>query len=176
MQIFILVFLLKNTGAAADWMQAAITVRAAQCKGLTGTETAIASRFICQGTNMFFAPVIRRSYNPSFRSFDRSFERFVNDTFANTTYQGFKVEQDEKSWTVTLDVPGLAKEDLAIGIEGAVVRIDSKAEAKRAFKAAYELPQDIDAATSEAKLENGVLTLKLGKLVPVSNVHQLQVN
>jgi HSP20 family molecular chaperone IbpA len=73
-------------------------------------------------------------------------------------------------------VPGLAREDLAISIEGAVLRIDSKAEAKRQFKAAYELPQDIDVATSEAKLENGVLTLKLGKLVPVSQAAQLQIN
>ena len=57
-----------------------------------------------------------------------------------------------------------------------MVRIDSKAEAKRQFKAAYELPQDIDVAASEAKLENGVLTLKLGKLAPVSQASQLQIN
>jgi len=57
-----------------------------------------------------------------------------------------------------------------------VLRIESKAEAKRQFKAAYELPQDIDVAASEAKLENGVLTLKLGKLVPVSQATQLQIN
>ena len=36
---------------------------------------------------MFFAPVVRtRAASPAFRSFDRSFERFVNDAFfANTT-------------------------------------------------------------------------------------------
>jgi HSP20 family protein len=38
------------------------------------------------------------------------------------------------------------------------------------------LPQDIDVSASEAKLENGVLTLKLGKLVPVSQASQLQIN
>jgi HSP20 family molecular chaperone IbpA len=57
-----------------------------------------------------------------------------------------------------------------------VVRIESKAEAKRQFKAAYELPQDIDVSSSEAKLENGVLTLKLGKQVPASRVSELQIN
>ena len=46
----------------------------------------------------------------------------------------------------------------------------------RQVKAAYELPQDIDVAASEAKLENGVLSLKLGKQVPVSNVAQLAIN
>ena len=38
------------------------------------------------------------------------------------------------------------------------MRIETKAEAKRQFKAAYELPQEIDADASGAKLENGVLT------------------
>jgi HSP20 family molecular chaperone IbpA len=52
----------------------------------------------------------------------------------------------------------------------------AKAEAKRQFKAAYELPLDIDVTSSEAKLENGVLTLKLGKQVPVSQAAQLQIN
>jgi HSP20 family protein len=122
---------------------------------------------------MFFAPTVRaRSYSP--RAFDRSFERFFND--AAVAQRGLQFEQDEKTWTLTLDVPGLSREDLSIGIEGAVVRIESKAEAKRQFKAAYELPLEVDAATSEAKLENGVLTLKLAKKLPVSNVAQLAIN
>ncbi|MBT2324531.1 Hsp20/alpha crystallin family protein [Variovorax paradoxus] len=122
---------------------------------------------------MFFAPAIRSArFAP--RSYDRSLERFVDDAFS--ARRSLNVEQDEKTWTLTLDVPGFSREDLTIGIEGAVVRIESKADAKRQLKAAYELPQDIDVATSEAKLENGVLTLKLGKLVPVSNVAQLAIN
>lgn len=124
---------------------------------------------------MFFAPVVRTRSVAPFRSFDRSFERFVNEAFYSTPARGYDVEQDDKSWTVTFDLPGVAKEDLAIAIEGAVVRIETKEGAKRAFKAAYELPQDIDAAQSEAKLENGVLSLKLGKLVPVSNATTLAV-
>ena len=124
---------------------------------------------------MFFAPTVRtRAYSP--RAFDRSFERFFNDAFAYSPARSVKVEQDDKSWTLSLDVPGLAREDLSIGIEGAVVRIESKAEAKRQYKASYELPLEIDAAASEARLENGVLTLKLGKKVPVSNVAQLAIN
>ncbi|MEZ0306677.1 MAG: Hsp20/alpha crystallin family protein [Ramlibacter sp.] len=126
---------------------------------------------------MFFAPVVRtRAVAPSFRSFDRSFERFVNDAFfTGTTNPGFKVEQDDKAWTVTLDLPGVAREDLSINIEGAIVRIETKAEAQRQFKAAYELPEEIDAAATEAKLENGVLTLVLGKKAPVSNARTIEV-
>ena len=123
---------------------------------------------------MFVAPALHTArFAP--RSYDRAFERFVNEAFAGARKSPL-VEQGDKSWTLSIDVPGLSREDLTVGIEGTVVRIDSKSEAKRQFKAAYELPQDIDVSASEAKLENGVLTLKLGKQVPVSRVSELQIN
>ena len=126
---------------------------------------------------MFFAPVVRsRDVAPSFRSFDRSFERFVNDAFFRNAASGLNVQQDDKAWTVSLDLPGVAREDLNISIEGTVVRIETRTEAPRQFKAAYELPQEIDVDATTAKLENGVLTLALAKKAPVSNARQIQVN
>lgn len=123
---------------------------------------------------MIFAPTVRSArFAP--RAHDRSLERFVNEAFAGAQ-RSLDVEQDDKSWTLSLDLPGLSREDLTIGIEGAVVRIESRPEAKRRIKAAYELPLDIDVAASEARLENGVLTLKLGKLTPVSTVARLPIN
>ena len=117
-----------------------------------------------------FAPVVA---SPRFRSVDRSFERFVNRAVETKNRQN--VEQDDKTWTISLDAPGVSREELNIGIEGAVVRIETTAEARRKYKAAYELPLEIDAANSSAKLENGVLTLTLGKLLPVSKVTALEV-
>lgn len=126
---------------------------------------------------MLFAPVVRaRVAAPAFRSHDRSFERFVNDVFAGTALgTGPHVEQDEKAWTVRLDVPGVAREDLSIDIDGPVVRIRTSAEARRQYKAAYELPQDIDADATSAKLENGVLTLSLAKKQPLSTARSIEV-
>jgi HSP20 family protein len=125
---------------------------------------------------MFFAPVVRtRAVSPAYRSFDRSFERFVNDAFFTNATRGFNVQQDDKAWTVTLDMPGVVREELLINIERTVVRIETKAEAKRQFKAAYELPQEIDVDATAAKLENGVLTLTLAKKAPVSNARQIEV-
>ena len=100
---------------------------------------------------MFFAPTLhRRAYAPAARAFDRNFERFLTDAFLAPAQRGMKVQQDEKAWTITLDLPGVAREQLAVDIEGAVVRIETKAEAKRQFKAAYELPEEIDADASTA--------------------------
>ena len=89
---------------------------------------------------------------------------------------GYRVTQDEHAYSLQFDVPGITKEQLSIGIEGSIVRIESQPDAPRSYKAAYELPQDIDVSASDARLENGVLTLKLAKKAPVSNVSNLTIN
>jgi HSP20 family molecular chaperone IbpA len=126
---------------------------------------------------MFFAPTVSRTraWAPAARSFDRSFERFLNDAFFAPAYSGLKVEQDEQAWTLSLDLPGVAREQLAIDVEGTVVRIETAKEAKRQFKGAYELPEEIDAEATSATLENGVLTLKLAKKKPVSAARKIDV-
>ena len=45
----------------------------------------------------------------------------------------------------------------------------------RSVKAAWRFPLEIDVTGSTAKLENGVLTLTLGKKIPVSKVSQLAI-
>ena len=130
---------------------------------------------------MFFTPVVRRAaVNPSWRLLDRNFERFLDEATAagaaRPSAKACQFEQDDASFTLSLDLPGLGKEHLAIHIEGAVVRIDSLADAPRSFKAAYELPQEIDSAASQASMAHGVLTLKLAKKLPVSNVSALTIN
>lgn len=123
---------------------------------------------------MFFAPALRtRAYVPA-RSFDRSFERFLTEAF-NAPLAGVQAKQDENAWTVTLDVPGVAREHLTIDVDGAVVRVQTTQEAPRKYQAAYELPEAIDADATGAKLENGVLTLTLGKKKPVVTARQIEV-
>lgn len=105
-----------------------------------------------------------------------SLERYLNDALGGTRQPQTRYTQDEASFTLSLDMPGIAKDQLAIAIEDSVVRITSKEGATRNYRAAYELPQALDAALSEARLENGVLTLKLAKKVPVKNVTELVVH
>lgn len=126
---------------------------------------------------MFFTPVIRRSaFNPALRSLDRFFDETVLAPAAVAKANSYRIQQDDKACTLSFDMPGIAKDQLSIGIEGNVVRLESKADAPRQYKAAYELPQEIDVSASDAKLENGVLTLRLVRKVPVSNVTQLTIN
>jgi len=125
---------------------------------------------------MFFAatshPSLRRQ---AYAQAAPSLERFMDEALRTSRAKACAYEQDETSFTFSLDVPGIAKEQLSIGIEGSVIRITSKEGAPRSYRAAYELPQEIDSVLSEAKLENGVLTLKLAKKAPVSNITELTV-
>ena len=131
---------------------------------------------------MFFTPVRANrvalngyGYAPHIWSRSESLDRF----FANATeatHEGQKVEGDETSITLSLDVPGLAKDQLTIGIEGRIVRIASKDDAPRSLHVTYKLGSDVDAAQSEAKLENGVLTLKFAKVSAESRQTLLTIN
>ena len=124
------------------------------------------------------APRFSRPYAPAVSN--SAVEGFLNDTIASLADAGSAksatVEDQEKTYALQLDVPGLTKEQIEIGIEADVVRISSKDDAPRKVKAAYRFPLEIDAANSSAKLENGVLSLTLGKKVPVSNVASLAIN
>lgn len=134
---------------------------------------------------MFFAPVIRnRVFSPNLRSFDRDFERFVDEVFyrpaaaatATTAARRCEVTQGDEAFTLTLDVPGIPKEDLSIGVEGQVLRIETRPEAARQAKYAWELPQDVDVAASSAKLQDGVLTLTLARVKPAARVTQIPLS
>ena len=138
---------------------------------------------------MFYAPNLRsRVFAPVWRShngahaaaaphtgIDRWFDDAFDSLLAAPTQRGLRLQEDDKAYTLSLDAPGLAKEHLNLEIEGAVVRIRSKDDAPLSLRAAYELPLEVDANTSEAKLENGVLTLRLAKLVPASKAVALAI-
>ena len=129
---------------------------------------------------MIFAPVIRRAaYASAPRSADLALQRFLMgalETPARASTAGVTVTRDDKATTLQLDVPGLAREQLQISIEGNVVKLQSVEGAPRQVQRAWELTEDIDAAASTAKLEHGVLTLTLVRQVPADKSVQLVVH
>jgi HSP20 family protein len=150
-------------------------LKAAQFKGREGIARDAFSAFNVRSLVMYFAPALRtRSYAPA-RGFDRNFERFLSDAFFAQSQGALKVEQSDEAWTLSLDVPGVAREQLTLEVDGTVVRLATVADAPRQFKAAYELPAEIDADTTSAKLEHGVLTLTLGKKKPVVTTRTIAV-
>ena len=127
---------------------------------------------------MIFAPVMSRNAFVSPRAADLALQRFLLDTLGASApvQQQVQVSRDEVATTLSLDVPGLAREQLKLAIEGAVVKLESVEGAARQVKRAWELDHEIDASNSKAKLENGVLTLTLAKLAPQSKATELTID
>lgn len=129
---------------------------------------------------MFLVPVNRRSAELS-RLFDDTFDRFFNGTpqGADILSPALDVTESPNAWTVKLDLPGVAKDDVKIAIDGKQVSVDAQVrkedERKEGDKVVYRertvsryarsftLPADVEQGESQAKLDNGVLTLTLAK-------------
>lgn len=83
------------------------------------------------------------------------------------TYE-FKEAADH--YSLSLDLPGLKKEDINIDLAENTMSISGKRKRSgtdMSFRKKFVLPQFIDADKIEAKYEDGVLELKLVKLVAV---------
>ncbi len=125
---------------------------------------------------MFFATTAPAAFRRhSFATDVGPLDRFLRETRDAVRQKSCTASEDDKFYTLSFDVPGIAKDQLSIGIEGSVVRIQTRDGAPRQYKSSYELPQEIDTTTSAAKLENGVLTLTLGKLTPASRMTELRI-
>jgi len=129
---------------------------------------------------VFYTPARRQAYVSQPRSVDQALERFLASAFTQggrqSTAQAPLVKQEENAVVLTLDLPGLSREQITISIDANIVKLESIADAPRKLKLAYELAHDIDTDASEAKLENGVLTLKLARKAIVSTARTLDIS
>ena len=147
---------------------------------------------------MFLVPVTRSASDLA-RSFDRLFDdnldRFFGATGTGTEgalrTPSLDVAETERGYNVSIDLPGVAKEDVKITIEGRHVQVsarsqreETKKEGERviyrersssSFARTFTLPEEVDQESSQAKLENGVLSLSLAKKRVVA-AKQLTIN
>lgn len=131
---------------------------------------------------MYLVPLSRDSRDFS-RLVDATFDRFFGaDNAAAARTPALDVAESDAAYIVTLDMPGVAKEDVKITVEGRRVSIAAKAEkaedktegdrivyrerVARSYARSFTLPQEVEQGEAGAKLESGVLTLTLPKRNP----------
>ena len=89
------------------------------------------------------------------------------------------VVENDKGYQIEADLPGVAKNDLKVAIDGQRVTIEAEVRREterkegetvmhservvRKYARSFELPHEVDDASAVAKLDNGVLTLTLPK-------------
>ena len=144
-----------------------------------------------------------RSVAPQFsravdRLFDESLDRCFGGAAAGTPSRtpALDVSESDTVYTVVFDIPGVTREQLKVSVEGRRVSIETvdaqkpevsdvpKEAAARAlyrerstarYARTVSLPAEVDQAASQAKVENGVLTLTLAKKV-ATGATQLSIN
>ena len=92
------------------------------------------------------------------------------------------VKEDDKSYTVHAEIPGVNKEDIHVNLEGNRISVSAEVKREKEQKEgekvihseryygkvyrSFSLAQEVDEAHAKAKFENGVLELTLPKKEP----------
>jgi len=87
-----------------------------------------------------------------------------------------EASSDENAYTITMELPGVAEDDIHLTVENGVVSVKGEKKTEReekgdtwyfserqfgAFQRSFRLPADCDEAAIKADLKDGVLTISL---------------
>jgi HSP20 family protein len=102
------------------------------------------------------------------------------------------VKENKDAYTVHAEIPGVAKEDIHVSLDGNLVTLEAEVKqqdstgenenvlrSERYFGAvsrSFQLPQEIDQAQAKAKFDNGVLTLSLPKKLAANVAQKLRID
>ena len=112
--------------------------------------------------------------NQKLESIDSLLNNFFNDTFYHYNNSVNNVDyyssDDEKNYYIELSVPGLEKKDINLSINNntLLLNYESKNEKdhsfwQKSFRRNIKLPKNINLNSIEAKLKNGILSIKIQK-------------
>jgi HSP20 family protein len=151
---------------------------------------------------MFVLPLARTTQRTAAPQFNRFIDRLFDESFDRQAARtpALDVSETDGGYTVAFEVPGVTREQLKVTVEGRRVSVETVPVANAAtteapaaedtanaprvlyrersvarYARTVSLPAEVDQAASQAKFENGVLTLTLAKKVP-SGATQISIN
>jgi HSP20 family protein len=117
-------------------------------------------------------PLPRYAFHPAW---SRSLQRPADADVAERP--AMDVAETDTGYTLSFDLPGMAKEQVKVTIDGRVVKVEASVAADQPvaqdarlihrerrvphFARTVSLPSELDATASQARFDNGVLTLTL---------------
>jgi HSP20 family protein len=128
-------------------------------------------------------------YNPADDAFDDLFRGFlmrpVRMEGGAEVQIKLDVKEDDKTYTVHAEIPGVKKDDIQVTIDGNQIAISAEVKNEKEVKdsekvlrseryygkvsRAFTVAQDVDEETSQAKYNDGVLELTLQKKTAVKS-------
>lgn len=91
----------------------------------------------------------------------------VRDVFANEIYSASRplhLDENDEGYVLTLELPGFKQSHLDVSLEEDVLTVLAKKDETHRYERSVTLPSDIDPDKIEAKLEDGILTVRIGKV------------
>jgi HSP20 family protein len=133
---------------------------------------------------MFIVPSSRDSRQLT-RLFDDAFDRFFGQVAVPAAESvasrspALDVAESDRGYTVKLEMPGVAREDVKVSIDGRQVTVQAQGQHQEerkdgervvyrersvsSYARTFALPLEVDQTEAGARLEHGVLTLTLPK-------------
>ncbi len=99
----------------------------------------------------------------------RELDSFLNETvFGNNKPANYHTWSDETGYTLQVPMVGVTKEELKVEAQNGTLFVESKPTTNKSvfvhpYKGHFYFAKDADVDAIEAKLENGLLTVKVPK-------------
>ena len=128
----------------------------------------------------------RRIFLPALNSMLDDFRCLDNSMFYNRM-SDYKIEEDDKNYFIEMDMPGVKKEDLEVGVKENILSIyaerkkEDKTENKEAvvvskYEQSFNISaKGIDVDNIQANLDNGVLKITLPKREEVKFEKKIEI-
>jgi|TARA_Y100000033_G_C2746981_1_gene111655 molecular chaperone IbpA len=133
-------------------------------------------------TNKFLLDLNKPIFSNSFIGFDTLFDNLyrMQNVDRATGYPPYNMTKDDTVYKLQMAVAGISKEDLDVVREKNTLTIRGSAKddtrdettihkgiAQRSFKRKFNLADDIE--IKDAKLKDGMLTIKMERIIPEEN-------
>ena len=104
---------------------------------------------------------------------------FNNNGYVHTRRPKYNVIENEKDYSVLMEIPGIDKKDISVECDNDVLTISSNKEYSEDSNAhfnrfeglevnkSFYLPEDVDAKKIDAQLKNGILEITIPRKTPI---------
>jgi HSP20 family molecular chaperone IbpA len=117
------------------------------------------------------------NFDKLFRSFTRSmmqpFESFGLSEDWREPFCEMDYDKENDEIRLTLEMPGLDKEDIQVNVSDKSVRIKGESE-NRKYMRSYSFPRNLDPEKTKASFNNGILELTL-KMVELDQGYDIEI-
>lgn len=125
---------------------------------------------------------------PMLSDWDRLFNSVFGEMTSSTQdwIPSVDIHEDEKAWTIDMDLPGLTKKDVSVKVRDHVLTVSGKRETKTenifrseriagSFSRSFNLPEEVNVDKIDGNFNNGVLTVTILRVKPVKKQNEIEV-